>query len=165
MIEARGGSPPGFPGCHSRRIRYTLLVPFTYSIDEDNGLATVVWTGDVTIDAAEACIEATMLDPRYRPGFRRLVDMSNARFLMPKSDNRRLATTQGPTGHLSHPARGKVALLVGDELSFGVASQYAAYADLQGIPTEVFMDRTAAHRWLNSTAAGDTHMSGMRALR
>ncbi len=133
-------------------------MPFTYFIDESEALATIVWTGEITLPEAADCIGATLRDPRYRPGFRRLVDMRSAAFVMPKAQNRELATIQGPRGILATDDRGRVALLVGDDLSYAVANQYAAYAELQGIPTEVFRDIKLAQRWLRANPAEDTRL-------
>jgi hypothetical protein len=123
---------------------------YTYSIDESRELATVVWAGDVRPEEAGEAIRALAQDPRCKPHFRRLVDMREARVQIPKQDNRELAQTNAEAGRAVEPnaPRGKTAIVVGDELSFGIASQYAAYAELQGVPTEVFRDRKAAEVWL-----------------
>jgi|GEM_PF-2592421 len=129
---------------------------YSYSIDETRELATVIWTGDVLPEHAGDAIRAVAQDPRCKPHFRRLVDMRAARVQIPKHENRELAAAKSeatPTfGGVKH---GKTAIVVGDELSFGIASQYAAYSELQGVPTEVFKDIAAAEVWLELGKSSD----------
>ncbi|HYE63836.1 MAG TPA: hypothetical protein VD997_17730 [Phycisphaerales bacterium] len=122
---------------------------FTYTVDESLGLARVVWTGDVTPELAGEAIHAVSSDPRVKPSFCRLVNMQAARIQIPRNSNRDLAAAKA-NGHDASSAKtnGKTAIVVGDELSFGIASQYAAYSELQGFPTEVFRDMGSAEKWL-----------------
>lgn len=134
---------------------------YTYTIDEASELATVVWTGVVQPEDAGEAIREVARDPRCKPTYRRLVDMRAARVQIPKQDNRELAQANADTarGHGAQVQRGKTAIVVGDELSFGIASQYAAYAELQGVPTEVFRDIAAAYTWLELQKRTDAAVS------
>jgi hypothetical protein len=132
-------------------------VGYVYSIDEGKELATVIWTGDVLPEDAGEAIRAVAQDPRCEPSFRRLVDMRAARVQIPKQDNRELAAAkiQATPTFDQHVKYGKTAIVVGDELSFGIASQYAAYSELQGVPTEVFREIRAAEEWLDLSKTAD----------
>jgi hypothetical protein len=139
-------------------------VGYAYSIDEGNELATVIWTGDVRPEDAGEAIRAVAQDPRCRPNFRRLVDMRAARLEIPKQDNRELASVKAQATPIfdRHVKHGKTAIVVGDELSFGIASQYAAYSELQGVPTEVFRDVRAAEEWLELGRAANAAVPARR---
>ncbi len=129
---------------------------FSYSIDPARGLATVEVSGDVSVEQAAEVISTVSRDPRWQPGFSRLVDMRNARISFSKDGSRNLASVNAVEGRAAAGTpQHKVALVVTDELSFGIASQYAAYSELQGVPTEVFRDPARAEAWLTQSAGSN----------
>jgi hypothetical protein len=133
-----------------------MQMQYTYSIDTEQGLARVLVSGDVEFQGAVELIQTVSRDPRWQPGFSRLVDMRNARVLIPKAGSRDLATVnaaEGPGASSDKVPQHKVALITSDALSFGIASQYAAYSELAGVPTEVFQDLTSAEAWLGVTSS------------
>jgi hypothetical protein len=124
---------------------------FNYSIDSERGMARVVVTGEVSVKQAQEVIETVSRDPRWQPGFCRLVDMREARISFSKGHVRELAgvnAAEGRAGASKKAPQHRVALVTRDALSFGIASQYAAFSELQGVPTEVFKDMAAAEAWL-----------------
>jgi hypothetical protein len=126
---------------------------FSYSIDTAKGLARVEVSGDVSVEQAAEVIATVSRDPRWQPGFSRLVDMRNARISFSKDGSRNLAAVNASEGRAAAiKPQHKVALVITDELSFGIASQYAAYSELQGVPTEVFRDIARAESWLAQSA-------------
>src|SRR5690348_7096451 len=113
-------------------------MPFNYTIDSERGFARVVLTGEVNVAEAQEIIETVSRDPRWQAGFCRLVDMREARISFSKGHVRDLAIVNAAEGSAASQKKApqhRVALVTGDELSFGIASQYAAFSELQGVPT------------------------------
>ena len=126
-------------------------MPFSYSIDQSRETAIITWTIEMLAGEAEEAMQAVVADPLHKPHYKHLVDCRGVRVNFNIPDNRHLAAANAREGDAqgSPPhSRGKVAIVTGDEMSFGVASQFAAFSELQGITVAVFRDMHAAEHWL-----------------
>ena len=125
-------------------------MPYRYSIDEARRLITVICAGDLPLEEAEEATSVVLGDPAYKASYGCLVDMRGARFHVSSPDSRRLAEQNATEAPPLPPGqrRGQIALVTGDEISYGVARQYAAFSGMRGIPVEVFRDLAAAASWL-----------------
>ena len=125
-------------------------MPYTYEIEPLQGLVTVVCTGDMTLEAAAEVTDRVMKDPVYRPTYACMVDLRRARFHILTTETRRLVDQNAEIAPVEGTSlqRGRTALVTGDEVSYGVARQYAAFASLRGIPVEAFRDLRTAADWL-----------------
>lgn len=119
-------------------------MPHTISIDAQRKLVLMSWTGDIGEREAIAAVSSYPDYPGFDPTFPTLVDLRKATFKQPLVTTQELAKKQ----QAMYPNRGPVALVVGDDLSFGAVSQFAAFSEIRGRSVKVFRDMNAAEAWL-----------------
>jgi hypothetical protein len=128
-------------------------MPYSYSIDPVRRLVTITWEGVVCPTSGEEATRRIMTDPIFRPSYAHLIDLTRATYHVDSHTSRRFVLENVA---IAAPliegdavgSRGRMAFVTGDELSFGSACQFRAFAATHGIPVEVFRDVDAARAWL-----------------
>src|SRR5262245_61168189 len=128
------------------------LVSFTYRIDPDAGLLTIVGAGVVTQPERLATMRAWLSDPAFRPGLDTLCDFSAARSTptLPELIEiaefiKRHSAAIGPT---------KLAVVAARPVTFGAVRQFealVAHIALAPLQVQIFPDRDAALAWLRAS--------------
>jgi hypothetical protein len=119
-------------------------VPATYTIDTDRKLITTRIWGAATEDEILDHGQRLSSDPRFRPDFRQLVDMSELTEILVGSG---LIRNASRTQFFSPGVRR--ALVANSEAAFGMARMYAIASEETGQTIQVFRDMAAAEAWLN----------------
>jgi len=124
---------------------------FSYQIDPDAGLLTVIGEGVVTQPERLAAMRAWLSDPAFRPGLDTLCDFSAAvstptlAELIEIADFIKLHTESiGAT---------KLAVVAPRPVTFGAVRQFEALVAFDPIQVEIFSDRDAALAWLRASPA------------
>lgn len=91
-----------------------------------------------------AGMETLWADPAFDRRFAVLADMRAVRMNHTYEAGRGLAQAQAA----KMPDRGPLAIIVGDDLSFGTCSQFATLAGFRGWIVAVFRDLAAAEAWI-----------------
>jgi len=92
---------------------------------------------------------AALADPALRPGSHLLWDASEAPARASADKMRSLLHFQGASAKLSN----RCAMVVANDLQFGVARMFSVYAEEAGVTVQVFRDIAAAKAWLTETGA------------
>ena len=123
-------------------------MPIRYAIDDAAGIVAVTAEGDVRQEEDLECFGALVANPGYRPGMGLLLDYRN---------RVSVATTEQVKQFVEAAARlreafdgSRCAIVVSEDVAFGMARMYAALAEDSFIPMNVFRDPDEAARWLAS---------------
>ena len=119
-------------------------MPATYTIDTDRKLITTRIWGAATEDEILDHGQRLSSDPRFRPDFRQLVDMSELTEILVGSGLIRNASRN----QFFSPGVRR-ALVANSEAAFGMARMYAIASEDTGQTIQVFRDMAAAEAWLN----------------
>jgi hypothetical protein len=131
-------------------------MPWSYQIDVARKLVYTTVTGAITPAEANAFFETIRNDPAFDPHFSELLDVSN-------SDGSQFSTAKvrESANRSLYVSPSRRAILVGDDLSFGLGRLYGTHVDLNGGPiVNVFRKREEALRWLG--VSGEPSASGAR---
>lgn len=115
-------------------------------IDDANNVVYTRVTGDVQSQQVVEKLSSLINDPSYRPGLNGLVDL-------------RRSTTHSSTEDVRHIAelliasrerigQSRTAIVVADELAFGLTRMFEAYAEDSSINTRIFWNMDEAYDWL-----------------
>jgi hypothetical protein len=117
-------------------------MPYSYEIDRERRLMTIVFTGPLGCAGLGAASDRLRRDAAYDPEFGLLVDLLAADLSpMDAADLRDRA--QDP------PVLGPIAIVAGPGASFGLARMYELAGELiRSSPLAVFSDAEAARCWL-----------------
>jgi hypothetical protein len=119
-------------------------MPATYTIDADRKLVvTRIW-GAPTEDEIFDHGESLRNDPRFRPDFRQLVDMSELTEIRVGSGMIR----QRSRDQFFSPGARR-AVVANSEAAFGMARMYALASENSGQTIHVFRDMAEAEAWLD----------------
>ena len=119
-------------------------MPVTYRIDKALHLVYVKWEGTVPIEEARAHADRLRVDPDFKPD---MAQISDARGV-------KMDETSGPDAlrdlALESPFRSgsRRAILVDEDVVFGISRMYEAFAQDVGAEIKVFRDLDAARTWL-----------------
>jgi hypothetical protein len=122
----------------------------TRHIDTDKRIMYATVTGEITLDDVRADIERLVTQPVYPPGIPGLIDMRNATSQLRADEIQRLAYMVKSHGDVV--GRTRRALLVSNDLLYGMYRMFAAY--VADGPTEyrVFRDEDEARRWIEEAS-------------
>jgi hypothetical protein len=126
-------------------------VPYSHEIHPREKFALVVAEG--ACDLHQTIVEMTGLvrDPEFGPGFGILVDARRIEYAPGAEETRQLATAAAQSDFLLHHP---VAIVVQQDLNYGIARMYSAMSALQGATAEVFRDMEEARTWLLAAVQG-----------
>jgi len=123
-------------------------MPLEHEIDEERNLVVARISGPVEPAAVLKHLETLRGDGRLRPGYRSLVDLSDA-LPGPGVDGdfvRQVAERARHQADAMEPAR--VAVLAPSDVIFGLARMYASLVEAPQRNVRVFRDDHSARRWL-----------------
>ena len=113
---------------------------------DETGIVNVVVTGEISLEEALKAVETIYDDTRFRLPSRIFWDLSEGQFDWTPSEIRafgefvRRNRAEGP---------GRAAVLVSDEVSFGLGRMYELITDNVPVEVALFRDRASATQWLN----------------
>jgi hypothetical protein len=120
-------------------------MPISYTIDEEKGFITEVWTGDIAASDLASHWRRYLADPEVLSIRRTMVDLRECRILFKGAELSSLIKT------MVIPILGgrdwKTAIVVDDLVHFGVSRQYQAFAESYSRDA-IFSDPEDARRWL-----------------
>ena len=122
-----------------------------------DGILIVERSGTPTAADEDASIQARLLDDHVAPGIRVLVDSREVDLGDSTEVVRHLAGVARATA--ARAECGAVALVVGSEVSYGMARMYMALTELRHPNTEVFREYEQALAWLRSQPKVAAHPS------
>ena len=120
-------------------------MPITYSIDKRNGIILEVWTGEVSAMDLAAYWKRLLADPDALAIRRTLVDLRNCHIGFSGEQLFDLIRTVAEP--MLNGRDWRSALLVGEEVHFGVSRQYQSFAQMYS-KDAIFHDEDAALKWL-----------------
>jgi hypothetical protein len=126
----------------------------TYRYIDDQNLVLGVLTGDLDDEQLLATADDVSANERIRPGYFELVDTRHAASMdrLSAEGLRKVAARASP--HLRPPG-GRMALVVAESLTYGLARMYSVYAEETRSEIEVFRDIEEACAWLGIDCARD----------
>lgn len=126
-------------------------MPYSHEIVPPEKFALVVAAGACDLD--QTIVELTRLvrDPGFGPGYGVLVDARRIEYAPGAEETRQLATAAAQRDFLLHHP---VAIVVEQDLNYGIARMYSAMSSLQGATAEVFRDMEEARAWLQAAVQG-----------
>jgi hypothetical protein len=124
-------------------------MPIKYSLDIERGLSAHVCTKSVCADDIIQAINALYLDPGYSHSYHSIWDFRKCEVDLSADDIRRIVSYE--ERNLTGPG-GKVALVVGSDLYFGLARMYNLLSEQKmERPLMVFRDHDKALRWIENS--------------
>ena len=123
-------------------------MPISHRVDTKTGILHIRRWGHIdTQDEAEAC-RARKADPLVIPDMPVFVD---TREVEPPDSAETIRYLANCITDIAAELRcGPVAILVADDVQYGMARMYMALTQLAHSPTEVFRDQESAFRWLEA---------------
>lgn len=121
-------------------------MPIDCRIDEEDGIVYTTLTGEVDEDEIVKALSGIITSPSYRPGLDGLVDLRGHNATQSSAAVRRIAELM--TRHHAEIGHSRAALVVSDELGFGLARMYQAFAQDSSIETRIFYELAEANDWL-----------------
>ena len=120
-------------------------MPLTYTINAETGLVTLRYDGSVDFEEWTNQMHALLADPKYQTGSgllvdRRLAGAPSAAFV------RRLVGFL--RDHSEELSGARVAMLVAEPASYGMARMLQAFAAELPMQIEVFREMDEAEKWL-----------------
>jgi len=120
-------------------------MPISYTIDEEKGIITEVWTGDIAASDLESYWRRYLADPEVMRIRRTLVDLRECRILFKGVELSSLI--QSMVIPILDGRDWKTAIVVEHPTQFGVSRQYQAFAESYSRDA-IFSDPEDARRWL-----------------
>ena len=129
-------------------------MPITHAIDLSLNAAFAVASVIVTDEEVIPAMSALYADPRFHPDMRHLADYSQV------TKNHTSGETLSKLARISKfSPRARRAILVKNDLEFGLLRVFQSYVSMQAIPQlRVFRDRSEAVSWLNEGVEAEKHI-------
>jgi hypothetical protein len=123
-------------------------MPIQTNIEPGTGFRMHIVTGGISLDDVRVTLEEAYQHPDFRPEAAAIWDLTDATVEIPTEEVRHLADFVSKL--VGDTATGRVALLVSEDLEFGMARMYESILRGQSSkPIMVFRDRKEADRWLS----------------
>jgi hypothetical protein len=120
-------------------------MPISYTLDEETGFITEVWTGDIAASDLASHWRRYLADPAVLRIRRTLVDLRGCRILFKGVELSTLVKTM--VIPILDGRDWKTAIVVDHPAQFGVSRQYQAFAESYSSDA-IFSDPEDARRWL-----------------
>jgi hypothetical protein len=120
-------------------------MPISYTIDEEKGFITEVWTGEVAASDLKSYWRRYLADPEVLSIRRTLVDLRECRILFRGVELSSLIKEM--VIPILEGRDWKTAIVVDHPTQFGVSRQYQAFAESYSYDA-IFSDPEDARRWL-----------------
>lgn len=125
-------------------------MPYSHTIQPLEQYALMIAEGACDLDQTIVAMAGLAHDPEFGPGFGILTDARRVEYTPDAEETHQLATVASQRDFfLDHP----MAIVVGQELNYGIARMFSALASLQGATAEVFRDMEEARAWLTAAVA------------
>jgi hypothetical protein len=127
-------------------------VPFTWTLDAERRLVRFVWSTPLTFQEWQAAMSDILAHPSFAPGYGFLVDRRAG--VPPRAFVTDMANFIDQ--HRAALERVRVALVVGDEVGFGMGrmTELATTSRNPSMTVRVFRESAEAEQWLTSGATG-----------
>ena len=127
-------------------------MPIRHQIDPDLGRVMLTVSGSVTAREIFETYGMLAADPSFRPNLAVLADCREVTSV-PSFEELGVVANTHPRGGLMRGGVMRVAVVVSSPWLFGIARQFAALAEPNGIHVVPFYDGREAERWLSGEAA------------
>ena len=117
-------------------------MPMTSEIDVDRQLVLTRLVGPVSVAEVEEHNSDLAKDPRFRPYFRQLVDVSEMTKLFDSA-----AVGKSAEEHIFSPGARR-AVVAPSDAAFGMSRMFAIQSESSGQTIQVFREMSEARRWL-----------------
>ncbi len=115
-------------------------------MDSTHGRLFLRWIGQVAAPQLAALMREIEEDPEFRPGFDRICDLRRANIALPTAQLRDIVTIERALADRGCYRR--TAVIVADDLSYGMMRMVTSLADLAETSYRIFDDPEAALAWL-----------------
>ena len=123
-----------------------------YQIHPQQGLLVAVWSGEVADADLVPTYSRIYADPAWRPGLHELVDLRGANVDGITGDGLRALAALVSRCVGDAEQRFRTAVIVSQDIGFGLARMYGAYSAESPEEVQVFRDPQSALRWLGAAA-------------
>lgn len=123
-------------------------MPIDHEIADAEGLAYVTARDPVDLEAVRGSISGLAGEPGFRPDLGILVDLRGMDYIPSNDDIQVIADC---LGRMKESYRSRIAVVVADDLRFGLFRMASTYANLRGVTMRIFRDTGAARSWLAET--------------
>lgn len=120
-------------------------------IDKNANLVFTTIKGEVTANEVLAALTGLLDSPEYRPGLNGLVDLRESDMDPDAKEIRKIAALL--INNKERIGESRSAIVVSEDLAYGLARMFEAYADESSIETRIFRDMEAARSWLDRPQA------------
>jgi hypothetical protein len=125
-------------------------MPYSHTIHPQGKYALLLAEGECDLDQTIVAMTTLVKDPGWRLDLGILVDARRIEYAPGAEETRQLATVASQRDFfLDHP----MAIVAGQDLNYGIARMFTAFAGLQGATAEVFRDMEEARAWLEAAIA------------
>lgn len=125
-------------------------MPYSHEMHPQEKYALVIAEGECDLDQTIVAMTTLVKDPDFGPGFGILADARRIQYAPGVEETRQIATVASQRNFfLDHP----MAIVVEQEVTYGIARMFSALAGLQGVTAEVFRDIEEARSWLAAAIA------------
>lgn len=121
-------------------------MPISYRIDSANGIVWTKVTGVLTDGQLLQHKEALLSDPSFRPGMKEISDVRDVERLDVTRDGIQ-QFARFDAAHSSHLSAHEIALLVSDDLTFGLGRMYGALTEGNIGGVTVFRCESEVRSW------------------
>jgi len=128
-----------------------MLEPVTTEIDAKAGVVVNTVSGKLTTAAVTATIRALIGNPEFQPGMGIVWDLRKGT-LFELTDDEIQGVVHYVANRVEARGRGPLAIVVSQDVDYGVGRLFAGYAERTGIERRVFRDLEEAIQWASRTA-------------
>ena len=125
-------------------------MPITYTIDKQRRFIQRVISGTVTSDEILASLTEILKHPDYQPGMKSLTDLRSIQHYASPGDVRQIANFI--IGRSEEVRGGKAAIVVSQDVSFGMARMLELLTESSTLSIGVFREMQEAYEWLGIEA-------------
>ena len=125
-------------------------MPISYLIDKQRLYIQRVLSGTVTSDEILASLTETLKHPDYQPGMKSLTDLRSIQHYASPQDVRQIANFI--LGRSEEVRGGKAAIVVSQDVSYGMARMLELLTESSQLSIGVFRDMKEAYEWLGIEA-------------
>ena len=127
-----------------------MLEPVSTEIDAKAGVVVHTVRGKLTAAAVTATIRALIGNPEFQPGMGIVWDLRRGTLVELTADEIR-GTIHYAAGRIEARGRGRMAIVVSQDVDYGIGRMFAAYAERTGIERRVFRNLEEAIHWASRT--------------
>ena len=126
-------------------------MPYTYEfVDEADDCIVATWRDSYRYEEILGFYSEILEHPKFHVGQNRLFDFRSVRISLSQDQTQRIKSTVGPMDH--QHGRRNVALLVGDDASYGVMRQFMMAVAPANVSWIVTRDAEKAATWVSLPA-------------